>query len=151
MAYTQTVDRFFRCPDLKELYSRKYDDRMTRWRAVCAIDKAENVTSILAGTGAPIKRVLEVGCGTGAVLEQIAAKGIATNFTGIEIGTERSQNQQVDGFQIHGYDGIRIPYPDKSFDLVYATHVLEHVTDQRGFLSELRRVLRRCNSHGTST
>ena len=40
------------------------------------------------------------------------------------------------------YDGKKIPFPDKSFDFVYATHVLEHVLDERGFLAELSRVAR---------
>jgi SAM-dependent methyltransferase len=156
MAYNQAVASFFRCPDLKELYSRKYDDRMTRWRSVCAIDKADNLASILAG--ASVERVLEAGCGTGAVLEQIAAKKIGTSFTGIEIGTERSQGQRENGVYIHSYDGLTVPYGDKSFDLVYATHVLEHVTDERGFLNELRRVSTRfvylevpCELHLRST
>jgi ubiquinone/menaquinone biosynthesis C-methylase UbiE len=134
---------FFRCPDLRELYSKKYDDRMTRWRALCAIDKARNIETMLGTVRSTIQDVLEVGCGTGAVLEQLAARNVGCRLTGIEIGTERSQAQSGKNLQIHSYDGETIPCDDKSFDLVYATHVLEHVTDERGFLCELRRVSRR--------
>ncbi len=35
-----------------------------------------------------------------------------------------------------------IPYPDKTFDLVIANHVLEHVTDDAGALEEVRRILK---------
>jgi SAM-dependent methyltransferase len=35
-----------------------------------------------------------------------------------------------------------IPYPDGSFDVVIANHVLEHVADDARVLSEIRRVLR---------
>jgi SAM-dependent methyltransferase len=143
MIHNQTASSFFRCPDLKQLYSKKYDEKMTQWRTICAIDKASNIASMLDGMSSSIEHVLEVGCGTGAVLEQIAAKKIGISFTGIEIGTERSQNEQSKDLHIHSYDGYKIPYGDRSFDLVYATHVLEHVTDERGFLSELRRVARR--------
>jgi ubiquinone/menaquinone biosynthesis C-methylase UbiE len=158
MLHNQAASGFFRCPDLKELYSRKYDDKMTQWRAICAIEKANNIGFMLASMSSSIEHVLEVGCGTGAVLEQIAAKEIGISFTGIEVGTERSQDQQRDDLHIHSYDGQKIPYGDKSFDFVYATHVLEHVTDERGFLCELRRVSRRfvyvevpCELHLRST
>lgn len=143
MASNHATTSLFHCPDLKELYSRTYDDKMMRWRAMCAIEKASNVEHMVAGMQSSIELVLDVGCGTGAVLERLAAKEIGSCFTGIEIGTERSQAQGRENFHIHGYDGQSIPYDDRSFDLVYATHVLEHVTDERGFLYELRRVSRK--------
>ena len=37
----------------------------------------------------------------------------------------------------------KLPFPDKSFDLVFASHVLEHIKDDLIALSEVRRVLRR--------
>lgn len=43
---------------------------------------------------------------------------------------------------IEAVDLSRMPYPDSSFDLVVANHVLEHVTDDRRALSEIVRVLR---------
>lgn len=143
---TETTERastgIFHCPDLKELYSRKYDDRMIQWRSLCAIDKASHIEYMTAGMHPSMHDVLEVGCGTGAVLKQLAAKQIGKSFTGIDMGTERAQEQRHQGIHIHSYDGHTIPYSDKTFDLVYATHVLEHVTNERGFLSELRRVCR---------
>src|SRR6185312_3065915 len=38
-------------------------------------------------------------------------------------------------------DITNLPFPDKSFDFVYASHVLEHVKDDSKALSEIRRVL----------
>lgn len=42
---------------------------------------------------------------------------------------------------IERIDLERIPYPDESFDLVIANHVLEHVADDRAALGEIARVL----------
>jgi SAM-dependent methyltransferase len=40
-------------------------------------------------------------------------------------------------------DITRIEYPDETFDIVYCSHVLEHVPDDRQALREFRRVLKR--------
>ena len=40
------------------------------------------------------------------------------------------------------FDIQSIPYPDNSFDLVFASHVLEYVKDDRQAIQEIKRVLR---------
>jgi SAM-dependent methyltransferase len=40
-------------------------------------------------------------------------------------------------------DVTDIHHPDESFDVIYCSHVLEHVPDDRLAMSELRRVLKR--------
>jgi ubiquinone/menaquinone biosynthesis C-methylase UbiE len=136
----------FRLPDLAELYARPYDEQAIGWRATSAIEKTDNLTAITSGTRGEIARVLEVGCGTGAMLRNLAAHGLGVEHVGIEITDQRvgmAQEQSAGGISISAYDGKHIPFDDGSFDLVYATHVLEHVTDERGFLRELRRVTRK--------
>lgn len=133
----------FDIPDLVASYSEEYDERMEKWRLIGAEDKARNIDRLCAHQD--FASVLEVGCGTGAVLAALAKNWKSTKFTGVEIGTERSKSRHLLGgkVSISGYDGKTISFADGSFDLVYATHVLEHVTDERGFLAELRRVARR--------
>lgn len=41
------------------------------------------------------------------------------------------------------YDGVNIPLPDQSVDLVFSSNVLEHVDDLKGLLRDTRRVLRK--------
>jgi SAM-dependent methyltransferase len=42
----------------------------------------------------------------------------------------------------HQFDIQSIPYPDNSFDLVFASHVLEYVKNDRQAIKEIKRVLR---------
>ncbi|MFZ5756990.1 MAG: class I SAM-dependent methyltransferase [Pseudomonadota bacterium] len=42
----------------------------------------------------------------------------------------------------HNVDLQKLPFADTSFDVVYASHVLEHVPDDRKAIAEIRRILR---------
>jgi hypothetical protein len=48
----------------------------------------------------------------------------------------------VDPHAMERMDITRIPYPDETFDVVYCSHVLEHVPDDRRAMREFRRVLK---------
>jgi SAM-dependent methyltransferase len=133
----------FVVPDLQDLYSRPHDAEFKMWREHGARYKAENILALTKEFRSEITSVLEVGCGTGDVLIELCRRELGERLVGIEIGINpggENKNLSRERPVIHAYDGKRIPYPDDSFDLVYATHVLEHVLDERGFLSELKRV-----------
>jgi SAM-dependent methyltransferase len=42
----------------------------------------------------------------------------------------------------HKVDLLQLPFPDATYDFVYASHVLEHIRDDERAISELRRILR---------
>lgn len=42
--------------------------------------------------------------------------------------------------EIKKFDGYKIPYQNKAFDLAYCTHVIEHVEHPRTVLREIKRV-----------
>jgi hypothetical protein len=59
-------------------------------------------------------------------------------------GVEAIRSRKLDSLrEAQLFDGYKIPYPDKHFDLAIAVHVLEHVEHERLFLHEMRRVARR--------
>lgn len=128
-------------PSLLDVYTRPYDDKMLEWRRLGAIDKVSNIVEILGQRSSSIQSVLEVGAGTGQVLSLLAQNQIGNKHVGIEIGDTRL-NYAISqpGISFQYYDGKRIPFPDKSFDFVYATHVLEHAVYERELLHEISRV-----------
>lgn len=105
-------------------------------------------TLILPGLGYRAgERLLDVGCGAGAVLGVIgqAFRGLA--LAGIDIAPEQIAyagrylaELGLSADLRHG-DARALPWPDGSFDHVYMMWFLEHVADPRPFLAEARRVL----------
>jgi SAM-dependent methyltransferase len=87
-------------------------------------------------------RVLDLGCGDGAFTAELAASGAAA--VGVEvadaaIARARKRHPGLD-FRLAPIDGP-LPLADNSFDLVWATEVIEHVPDTARWLSEVRRTL----------
>jgi SAM-dependent methyltransferase len=108
-----------------------------------ARDKASNLEKMIGAASSGITSVLEVGCGTGAVLSEVKRRGIGTVDTGVDLADPSTHlDPGAVDLNLIPYDGVKLPFPDKSFDLVYASHVLEHVPHERGFLSDLARVSR---------
>jgi SAM-dependent methyltransferase len=85
-------------------------------------------------------RVLDVGCGTGANLEMLAAFGDAE---GVDVSEDA-----LHFCRARGLTGVRrgaaesLPYADATFDLVTALDVIEHLDDDLAGLGEMRRVLK---------
>ncbi|MCI0477281.1 MAG: class I SAM-dependent methyltransferase [Anaerolineales bacterium] len=89
-------------------------------------------------------RVLEIGCGTGALWRENRARVPATwqltltDFSCGMIETTRAIGIAADFAQ---NDAQAIPFRDASFDAVIANHMLYHVPDLPRALAEFRRVL----------
>jgi ubiquinone/menaquinone biosynthesis C-methylase UbiE len=88
-------------------------------------------------------RLLDLGCGDGRALDGVRANGKSVRYTGIDIedSPEVRSRRRSDG-DFMTFDGINIPFPDQSFDCVYACSVLEHVRHPEKLLAEVGRVLR---------
>jgi len=94
------------------------------------------------------ERLLDVGCGVGAVLGVIASAFPDLELAGIDLAEAQiaaarehlaSLGARCD---LRVGDATALPWPDASFDHVYMMWFLEHVADPRPFLAEARRVLR---------
>jgi len=85
----------------------------------------------------PNIRILEIGSGTGYMLDRIGEK--YDKPLGLEV--DGSAYEFNDG-RIKLYDGCTIPFSDHEFDVVFSSHVLEHVEGIEEFIEETARVLK---------
>jgi SAM-dependent methyltransferase len=90
----------------------------------------------------PGVRVLEIGSGTGAMLQALGERGAAAE--GVELRQDLiDQARRFFGpLPIHCVGGTTLPFADASFDVVVSFDVFEHIPDSDAHLSEVRRVLR---------
>jgi SAM-dependent methyltransferase len=129
----------FRVGKLNAHYEGRYDERGLVWRRLGAADKAEHVKELLAG--ATVASVLEVGCGTGALLAALRERRVGRDWQGVDVADpQEHRDPAADGIAMQVYDGQRLPFSDASFDLVLASHVVEHVPEPRRLLAEMSRV-----------
>jgi SAM-dependent methyltransferase len=86
-------------------------------------------------------RVLDLGCGTGANGPVLAENGrfvvgVDASSVPLGLGGARGHAGRLRG------DALRLPFADRSFDLVVALDVLEHLDDDHAAARELGRVAR---------
>lgn len=86
-------------------------------------------------------RLLDVGCGDGALLERMAALG--WEAVGVEPDPQAAAVARArEGVEVRTGDLIRARFPDSWFHAVTMRHVIEHLHSPLGVLQECRRVLR---------
>jgi SAM-dependent methyltransferase len=89
------------------------------------------------------EQALDVGCGEGdftALLADAGAHAIGADIASGAIRRARTKHPGID-FRLAPIDGP-LPLEDNSFELVWASEVIEHIADTARWLSEVRRVLR---------
>ena len=109
------------------------------------IDQRERQAVLDALQPVASKRILEIACGTGRFSIMLAEHG--ADVTGIDISTAmlsrsraKSNATAVDTIDFIRGDAARLPFPDNSFDAVFAVRFF-HLTDTPSrYLREMRRV-----------
>jgi ubiquinone/menaquinone biosynthesis C-methylase UbiE len=95
----------------------------------------------------PGTRLLEVGCGVGAVLAVLGQEFPGVRLTGVDIEPRQLEFARghleragVEATLLHA-DALDLPFEDESFDHVWMMWFLEHIADPPAVLGEARRVL----------
>jgi len=83
-------------------------------------------------------KLLDVGCGDGEIDHSILAGRPDLEVEGIDVLVRPEARIPVNPF-----DGLKIPHPDSSFDVVLFVDVLHHCDDATELLREAKRVSRR--------
>ncbi len=92
------------------------------------------------------KRMLELGFGSGLHIPAFARAG--AEMYGLEVNKVllaiAEENMRLRGISadLRSYDGLHMPYPDNYFDYIFATSVLEHVSDVQAVILETDRILK---------
>lgn len=95
----------------------------------------------------PNMRILDAGCGTGAVTRKMAqlvspkeVYGLDINPLFIDSAKKLAENEGIENIRFEQGDIDNLPYEDNYFDLSYCRGVLMHVNDPVKTVSEMARV-----------
>lgn len=114
-------------------HSRGFVVNAGRW------DKAMKIMSILRefgrGDGKEQLSLLDIGTGNGEIARYLSEY---YNVVSVDVVDQRVVQ---DGFTFVQLKGEKLPFADKSFDVVVSNHVIEHMANADIHLSEIERVL----------
>lgn len=120
--------------DYYDEFSRRYDDeRRAGYFGFISALEFEFLEPLVHG-----KKVLEVGCGTGLILEK--ATQLALSAQGVDISSGMVNACTAKGLTAQFASVENLPFADGEFDVVYAFKVLPHVPDIAAAITEIIRV-----------
>ena len=114
------------------------------------VEQAEHWRQRLISDGTKLEpgtRLLEVGCGVGAVLAILGREFPGVRLFGVDIEPKQltfaRRHLEEAGVEatVTQADALSLPFPDESFDHVWMMWLLEHISDPPAALREARRVL----------
>lgn len=127
-------------------FDRRAPGYETGWLGRLHHDIADRAADLALASGPSPRRVLDVGCGTGYLLRQLAPRAPeAVELAGIDPAPAMIEAARAmaddDRLRFSAGAAEQLPYPDGTFDLVMSTTSFDHWADQRAGLRECARVM----------
>ncbi|HYI36337.1 MAG TPA: class I SAM-dependent methyltransferase [Thermoleophilaceae bacterium] len=127
----------------RDFYDRYYELEDSHWwfrgRRRIITQEARRLLGPGAGEHGGAE-LLDVGCGTGTMLQALGALGHARGTEMESAAVEFCRRRGLTEVQVAGTPPL--PFADASLDLITILDVLEHVEDDAGLAADLRRMLR---------
>lgn len=95
-----------------------------------------------AGLNPAFSRVLEIGCGKGAILDQLQKAGFLVTGVDLDAAALAHCRAAHADLPVAVASGDTLPFNEHSFDAVLSFDVFEHIRDSDRHLREVRRVLK---------
>lgn len=130
-----------RHPVVRE-YARQAPRYDRRWSSYVAATVRETMRRLAVR---PRDAVLDVGCGTGVLLDALARAEPAARLTGLDLSPDmlaRARARTGAAAALCVGDTEALPFADAAFDVVVSVSVLHHVRRPRAAIAEMHRVLR---------
>jgi SAM-dependent methyltransferase len=129
---------------IKAIYEESYSSESREWRNLGALDKAANIIRACDAARLPRRpRVVEIGCGDGAIAQELGNRGFFGSYLGFDLsrsGVAEAQGRGIRDAEFTQTVGGAVPVADDSADLVVLSHVVEHLEHPRVLLYEARRI-----------
>ena len=93
----------------------------------------------------PFQELLDVGCGTGPMIELLLKEFPDKNYTGIDLTPrmiETAQTKKLAHTKFLVGDSEHLPFPENTFDVVICTNSFHHYPNPQAFINEAARVLK---------
>jgi ubiquinone/menaquinone biosynthesis C-methylase UbiE len=105
----------------------------------------ESYPAIVAeALSSPFGAMLDIGCGTGALLQMIKEKRKDARLFGVDLSEQMIQVAKAklgEKADLRVSDAEKLPFPNEAFDLVMCTFSFHHYPNPGAVLLEVRRVL----------
>jgi len=110
-------------------------------------DKLHHLLRLVDYGGYAGRRVLDVGCGAGVDLARFAgagarAVGVDVSESAVALARRNLAQRRLDGLLCPA-DAEALPFPDETFDFVFAHGVVQYACGDQAVVDECRRVVKR--------